>query len=104
LEAESWNACPSGFPEKEANTTSGSFGGLVFAIVFPLKRIAETQIHPPHSQKDASQTHNPLLTVSHFPFSENHSSALFPKAAGPAMSGCGGCFVDAWRAGFPIRR
>jgi len=104
LEAESWNACPSGFPEKGTETTSGSFGGLVVAIVFALKRIARTQINPPNSQKDETPTHSHLLTVSHFPFFKNLPFAIFPAAAGRAVPWPGGCCVFARRAGgLPIR-
>jgi len=75
----------------------------VFAIVFPLKRIAETQIDLTNSQKDDPPTHNPLLTVSHFPFFNATPYYLF-AAAVPAMSRFGGGCVDARRAGFPIWR
>jgi len=104
LEAESWNACPSGFPEKEANTTSGSFGGLVAAIVFALKRIARIQVNLPNSQKDDTPPHSHSLTVSHFPFFKNLSSVIFPTAAGPAALKLFGCCVFARCAGgLPIR-
>ena len=75
----------------------------MFAIVFPLKRIAETQINLTNSQKDDPPTHNPLLTVSHFLFLITRLLDIFSTAAVPAMSRFGGGCVDARRAGFPIR-
>ncbi|MBP9649626.1 MAG: hypothetical protein KBE00_02305 [Syntrophaceae bacterium] len=102
--AESWNACPSGFPEKRKDKTSESFGGLVAAIVFALKRIARIQINLPNSQKDDTPPHGHSLTVSHFPFFKNLPSAIFPTAAGPeVLKVCRRCVFARRAGGFPIR-
>ena len=74
------------------------------AIVFALKRIAQTQTNLSNSQKNDTPPYSHLLTVSHFPLFKNLPSTIIPTAGGPAVLWPDGCCVFAQRAGgLPVR-